>query len=326
MLLLSKEDIKKVFSMKDAIEADKKAFCLCSKGETVVPLRSTIQAADGVFLFMPAYAKDIGYASLKNVNIFGGNLEKGLPTAPAQVLLINGDTGIIEAIIDGTYVTQIRTGAASGTAFDVLAKKVCRKGAVIGTGSQAAAQLEAMLAARELEEVLVYSRNKERTEQFAQQMNEELKAYGAMIKAAATSDEAVADADLIICVTPSEKPVFDASKIKPGATLSCVGSYQPDMQEIDPAVFTKTAKIYFDSKDAVLSESGDILIPLEDGTITEADFTGDIGDVILGNVTGRENEEEIILFKSVGIGAQDLVAAKEIYDKASKQGVGLCWN
>lgn len=326
MILLSREDIKKVFSMKDAIEADKKAFCLCSQGKTVVPLRATIQAQDGMFLFMPAYAKEIGYASLKNVNIFGGNLEKGLPTAPAQVLLINGTTGLIEAMIDGTYVTQIRTGAASGAAFDVLAKKICKKGALIGTGSQAAAQLEAMLAARNLSEVMVYSRNRERTEQFAKQMREELRAYEAKITAAASSDEAVADADLIICVTPSKEPVFDAAKVKPGATISCVGSYQPDMQEIDPAIFARTSKIYFDSKEAVLSESGDILIPLANGTITEADFTGDIGEVLLGTAVGRENEEEIILFKSVGIGAQDLVAAKEIFDKATEQGVGLRWD
>lgn len=326
MLLLSREDIKKVFTMEDAIEADKTAFRLFSQGGTKVPLRTTIQASEGMFLFMPAYAEEIGYASLKNVNIFGGNAKKNLPTAPAQVLLVNGDTGIIEAIIDGTYVTQIRTGAASGAAFELLANPVCRKGALIGTGGQAAAQLEAMLTARRLEEVMVYSRNQERAAAFAAQMNTELKAYGAVIKAADSSDEAVEDADLLICVTPSDKPVFDGTKVKPGATVSCVGSYQHHMQEMDPVILTRAAKIYFDSEEAVLSESGDILIPLAKGTITKETFTGDIGQLLLGQIPGRESKDEIIVFKSVGIGAQDLVAATAIYEKAKALGVGTQWN
>ena len=229
------------------------------------------------------------------------------------------------AVLDGTYVTQLRTGAASGAAFDVLAKKDCRIGALIGTGGQAPTQLEAMLAARTLQEVRVYDMNPERTKAFAEIMQEELKDYGARIVPAASSDEAIDDADLIITVTPSSKPVFDGTKVKAGATISCVGAYQHHMQEMDPAILPRASKIYFDSREAVLSESGDILIPLEEGIITEKDFTGDLGDVLLGKVVGRENDDEIIVFETVGVAAQDLVAAKEIYEKAVKAGVGITW-
>ena len=145
------------------------------------------------------------------------------------------------------------------------------------------------------------------------------------VVAAVSADDAVEDADLVVTVTPSSKPVFDGTKIKKGATVSCVGSYQPHMQEMDPVILTRASKIYFDSVDAVLSEAGDILIPLEDGTITKEDFTGDLGDVLLGKVVARENDEEIIVFKTVGIGTQDLVTAKKIYDKALAQGVGTIW-
>lgn len=107
--------------------------------------------------------------------------------------------------------------------------------------------------------------------------------------------------------------------------MSCVGSYQPHMQEMDPEILVRASKIYFDSVDAVLSEAGDILIPLESGQITRDDFTGDLGDVLLGKVQGRENDEEIIVFKTVGIGTQDLMAAKRIYDKAKQAGVGTIW-
>ena len=328
MLLLSREDIKKVFTMKDAIEADKKAFQLVVEGKCDAPLRTNIQAPkpEGCFLFMPEYVEEMDTASLKIINIFPHNIDNGIPSSPAQVLLIDGKTGIVIAVLDGTYVTQLRTGAASGAAFDVLARKDARIGALIGTGGQAATQLEAMLAARDIKEVRVFDLNYDRTKEFADRMQEELASYGAKIVAAKTSDEAVEGADLLITVTPSSKPVFDASKVKEGATISCVGAYQPHMQEMDPAILTRASKIYFDSKEAVLSESGDILIPLEQGTITEEDFTGDLGNVIKGELAGRENEEEIIVFETVGVATQDLVAARTIYDKAVEAGVGIEWN
>ncbi len=328
MLLLSKEDIQKVFSMKDAIEAVRDAFRIFTEGKSDVPLRTQIAAPKhaGTFLFMPAYVADLDCASLKIINIFPHNIDKGIPSAPAQVLLVDGTNGLISAVLDGTYVTQLRTGAASGVAFDLLARKDSKKGALIGIGGQAAAQLEAMVVARNLEEVKVYDLNLERTKAFVEKMQEELKKYGTRIKAAESSDEAIEEADLIVTVTPSLKPVFDGSKVKKGATVSCVGSYQPHMQEMDPVILTRASKIYFDSKEAVLSEAGDILIPLNNGRITKDDFTGDLGEVILGNLIGRENEDEIIVFKTVGIGTQDLVTAKYIYDKAVAQGIGTKWN
>lgn len=327
MLLLSRENIKQVFTMKEAVEADKEAFRLFSEGKSVVSLRTNISAPkhDGAFLFMPSYVEEMDCSAIKIVNVFPKNIDKGLPSTPAQVLLIDGTTGIVISVLDGTYVTQLRTGAASGAAFDVLARKDAKKGAMIGTGGQAATQLEAMMAVRHLEEVKVYDLNAERLQAFVNQMNEELASYGTKVVAAVSADDAVEDADLVVTVTPSSKPVFDGTKIKKGATVSCVGSYQPHMQEMDPVILTRASKIYFDSVDAVLSEAGDILIPLEEGTISKEDFTGDLGDVLLGKVVARENDEEIIVFKTVGIGTQDLVTAKKIYDKALEQVVGTIW-
>lgn len=328
MLLLSKEDIRQVFTMRDAIEANKQAFRLLVEGKCNAPLRTNIQAPkqDGCFLFMPAYVEEMDTASLKIVNVFPRNVDKGLPALPAQVMLIDGKTGVIKSLMDGIYVTQIRTGAASGAAFDILAKKECKVGALIGTGGQGAAQLEAMLEARELEEVRVCGLHYGRTEAFAERMQKEMERYNARIIPVKSSDEAIEDADLIITATPAEKPVFDGTKVKKGATVSCIGSYQHHMQEMDPAILTRASKIYFDSEEAVLSEAGDILIPLEDGTIAKEDFTGDLGNVIKGKVSGRENDEEIIVFKSVGVAAQDLAAAREIYGKAVKAGIGTVWN
>lgn len=327
MLLLKREDIEQVFTMEDSIEAVKEAFKLVVEEKIESPLRTNIQAPNhnGVFLFMPAYVEDIDTAALKIINLFPDNIDKGMPSSPAEILLIDGTNGLVTALLDGTYVTQLRTGASSGAAFDVLAKKDCKIGALIGTGGQAATQLEAMLVARDLEEVRVFDLNYERTVEFAEKMKRELDSYGAKIVPVKSSDEAIDDADLLITVTPSPKPVFDGTKIKEGATISCVGSYQHHMQELDPAVLPRVSKIYFDSQDAVLSEAGDILIPLEEGVITEDDFTGNLGDVLNGDLVGRENDKEIILYETVGVAAQDLMTAKRIYDKAKDAGIGMEW-
>lgn len=327
MLLLSRKDIKKVFTMKDAIETNKECFKLFSEGKSEVPLRTTIQAPNhnGVFLFMPSYVEELDAAGLKVVNIFPENVKENLPTAPAQVLLIDGKTGIVTAILDGTYVTQLRTGASSGAAFDLFAIKDAKIGALIGTGGQAATQLEAMMVARELDEVRIFDLDEKRRQAFVNEMQEELKCYNTKIVEATSSDKAIENADIIVTVTPSTKPVFDGTKVKKGATVSCVGAYQHHMQEMDPAILPRASKIYFDSEEAVLSEAGDILIPLEQGIITKDDFTGDIGDVLLGKVVGRENDEEIIVYENVGIGVLDLMTARAIYLKAVEAEVGTNW-
>lgn len=327
MLLLKEQEILSVYTMKDAIEGVKKAFRLVVENACDAPLRTNIQAPkyDGSLLFMPAYAREMDTAVLKIINLFPHNRDRCLPSSPAQVLLIDGKTGIVSALLDGMCVTQLRTGAASGAAMDVLAVKDAKIGALIGTGGQAPAQLEAMLCARKLQEVRVFGRNPDRTKAFAERMQEKLAAYHARIVAAESPDAAVDNADMLVTVTPSRKPVFDGTKIKKGATVSCVGSYQYHMQEMDPVILTRASRIYFDSQEAVLSEAGDIRVPLDQGLITEENFTGNLGDVLKGNLPGRENDEEIIVFKTVGVAAQDLVVAKEIYDKAVKAGIGTEW-
>lgn len=328
MLLLNKESIKKVFTMKDSIESVKKAFMMFSQGKSEVPLRTNIQVPkhNGTLLFMPAFANELDCASLKIVNIYPDNINKGLPSSIGEVLLIDSTTGEIVSVMDGTFLTQLRTGAASGAAFDVLARKDARTAALIGTGGQAVTQLEAMLCVRNLDTVKIYDLDKKRLKEFAEKMREKFADYNTEIVAVASSDDAVEDADMLVTVTPSKKPVFDASKCKKGITISCVGAYQPHMQEMDPVILQRADKIFFDSKEAVLSESGDIIIPLEKGMIKESDFTGDLGDVLSGNLPGRERDEEIIVFETVGIGTQDLVTAKAIYDNARKCNVGYQWN
>ncbi len=328
MLLLSKKDIESVITMQELIDADLEAFRMVTEKSADIPLRTRIPAPkeEGNFLFMPAFAEPMDAAALKVVNIFPHNREKGMDTAPAQILYIDGKSGYITAMLDGNFVTQLRTGAASGAAFQLLARKDASVGALFGTGSQAEQQLSAMLTAcGNLKKVLIYSRNEERRSAFVTEMQEKFKDFPVEIAGAATSDEAIQDADVIITVTSSPVPVFDGSRVKPGCTISCIGTYEPEKHELDPALLARASKIICDSVDAVLSESGDLLIPLADGTISRSDVTGELGQVVTGQIPGRENEDEIIVFESVGVAVQDLCAAKVILAKAESAGAGLRW-
>jgi ornithine cyclodeaminase len=317
LLNITREEIEQVYSMKDCMSAVKEAFRLFSLGKVKVPPRTQIvnEEGTGTYLCMPAYCKEYDASCVKVLNMFPENIKKGIPTINAQVLLMNTKTGIIDGILDGTYVTQLRTGAASGVAFELLAKKTCDIGAIIGTGGQAETQLEGMLVAKKLKLVRVSDLDFDRAKQFVEKMTQRLSRFDTKIIAVETSDQAIDNADLIITVTPSKKPVFDGRKVKAGATISGVGSYQPDMQEIPSELLKRASKIYFDSEEAVLSESGDLLIPLENGDMTREKFAGDIGQVITSEKIGRETDDEIIFFKTVGIAAQDLMTAKSIFDK-----------
>lgn len=327
MLLLNEKDIRTVFDMNDAIDSNIEAYKIFSSGNAVVPLRQVLAADEGRgnFAFMPAYSSDLGAAGIKIVNIFPGNRERGEATTIGQVLLMDDKNGEVIALMDGSFITKFRTGAASGAAFRLFARKDAKIGCLIGTGGQAECQLEAMLAACDLSEVKIVARDFAKTEKFVAKMSERFKDSGVKLVSYSDANEAVDGADIIVVVTVATKPVFDAKRVKKGAVVSGVGSYTAEMNEIDPELFKMADKIYFDSKDACIAESADIQIPLREGIVTEADLTGDIGEHALGKIAGRESDDEIIIFKNVGLGILDLVIAKLIYDKAKDSKVGLQW-
>ena len=324
MLILTKEDIAAVCSMEDAIEAVKEAFIVHSEGSVKVPLRINIRSDkyNGNMLFMPAYCEKKDAASLKIVSVYPDNKEKNLPSTPAQVLLIDPTTGIVLSIMDGTYITALRTGAASGAAFSVLAKSECKTGALIGTGTQAAMQLEAMIVSKNPKLVKVYSRNKDRLNNFVKNMSTKFKSKAVELVACESVDAAVKDADILITATNSDRPLFSVESCKPGLTISAVGSFTRQMQELDATVLKKASKIYYDDKEAMLEEAGEIIKALENRDIDEKKFSGSLGEALAGKIKLRENDEEIIVFKSVGLGTQDLVTAKQVYDNAISKNIG----
>lgn len=325
IIVLKQKDIDRVFTMKDAIIASKDALELYSKGQSNIPLRINIDIPKegGQSLYMPGYVEALDALGVKILSTYPQNAEKGLDSIFSTMVLKEAETGEICSIIDGTYLTQLRTGAVSGVATDLLAKEDSSIFAMIGTGGQAKTQLEAILNVRDIKEVRIYGRNKEKSKKFVERMKAELgNQFKFNIFATNSSKEAIENADIITCVTTAKQPVFEGKYVKPGAHINAVGSYTPDMQELDPYILIHADKIYLDTRDGVLNESGDFIIPMRENKFSESDVTGELGELIMGRIPSRKNDTEITLFKTVGSAVLDVVTAKRIYDSAVEAGIG----
>lgn len=311
--------IKEIFTMKDAINSVKEAMKIYSNGNSNIPLRTnlTIKKNQGQSLYMPGYVEDANALGLKIVSIFSNNASRNIETIQSMMILLNDETGEIQGILDGGYLTKLRTGALAGAASDVLSKKDAKVFALFGTGGQAPLQLEAVLNVRNIELVKVFARNKDKTLKFVEEMKTLFsKKYNVEIVAAESSKDAVKDADIISAVTTSKEPVFNGNDIMDGVHINGMGSYMPDMQEIDETTLKRSNKIFVDTKDGTFSEAGDLIIAIKNGIISEKSINGEIGELLSNKVKGRENDKEITYFKSVGTSILDIVSAKKIYEKS----------
>lgn len=323
MLLLNASEVRKVFPMKDAIESDKTSFLLHSQKQTEVPVRISFKVNESsTSQFMPAYVKSyVNRVGIKVVSTFPQNAAKNIPVVTAQVLLLDPETGEVCAMMNGTEVTKIRTGAISGAATDILARSDSRVAALFGTGGQARSQLEALLTVRKIEEVRIYDVMQERISNFISSEAATAERFGVKLKAAASPDEAIDEADVITTVTISKTPVFDGKRVKPGAHVNGVGSYTPDARELDFSLIDK-ARVFVDNKEAVFAEAGDFLIPIKEGLYSVDRVAGELGEVLDGKLDGRQSPDQITMMKTVGYAVLDVVAAWTIYNRAIELGIG----
>lgn len=322
--VLTQADVKQAISMPQAIEAVKRAFAQLSAGRANVPLRTQLAVPkhNGVAIFMPAYLEETDSMAVKIVSVFPGNVDMGLPTIHALVIVVDTATGQPIAAMDATYLTALRTGAASGVATDLLARRDASRVAIFGTGTQGRTQLQGVCEVRDITRVWVYDRVRHRAERYA----EEMKCRGGRIPAdiivADSPAEAVAEADIICTATTSTTPVFSDAHLKPGVHINGIGSYNPQMQEVDEATVAR-AKIVVDSRLACLAETGDLVIPISKGLISEKDVHAELGEIILGWKPGREREDEVTFFKSVGNAVQDVAVAQVALSVADERGLGI---
>jgi ornithine cyclodeaminase len=324
MLILTADEVRKALPMQVAIEAMKKAYASYSGGTAVVPLRTRLSIPDSeaLSLFMPAFVSSQGGDALavKVVSLFPGNPARGLAYIQAAVLVFDPQTGRTFALLEGSSLTAIRTGAASGAAIDLLARHDSAVVAVFGAGAQGRTQLEAACTARRVQTAFIYDQDPEKAQAFV----EEMKGKGAIpmdLRSSSNPRQAVERADIICTATTSLRPVFDDNDVRPGTHISAVGSYTPDMQEL-PAATLQRAKIFVDSRSACLEEAGDLIQPMQAGLFDESHICGELGDVVLGRIQGRESPEDITCFKSVGIAVQDAMAAQVALTNAHRMNIG----
>lgn len=326
MLVLNQSDIEQVFSMAQAIEADKAALSLYSKNLATIPLRSNIcvDAFAGQSLCMHGYAGgDHPALGVKLVSVYPHNNEKGLPNVPATMVVLNPETGIIDAVMDGTYLTQLRTGAVQGAATDILARKDANIGALIGTGGQAMMQLAAMLEVRDFEEIRLFSIDVEQSQAFIEQAKQRFSPrFKTRFQLAQNAEEALADADVITSVTTSKTPTFDFSAVKSNAHINGVGSYTPEMCELPKESILHADRIIFDTMSGVMAEAGDFMQPLNDPSFSADRYHGELGQVINQDIPGRENDAQLTIFKTVGSAVLDVVTAQRILLAAKAANIG----
>jgi alanine dehydrogenase len=324
MRILNRSDVQRAISMSETIEVVKQAFIELSTGRAIVPLRLAIsqEEHDGVTLFMPGYLKDSDALAVKVVSVHNRNPQRDLPRINALVLLIDPNTGRPLAVMEGGYLTALRTGAASGVATGLLARKDTESAAVIGAGAQARTQILSVAAVRSIKRFRVYARDRARVQSLIAEMRQQLDSSVELI-AAESPSHAVRDADVVCAATNSNSPVFDGADLQKGAHINAIGSYKPEMQEVDITTIRRASKLVVDSRDGVLAEAGDLLMAIEQGVVRKSDIYGEIGEIAAGLKAGRENDEEITYFKSVGNAVQDAAVAHLIYRKAIKNDLGV---
>ncbi len=322
-LLLSRNEVARLLTMDDAMNAVENAFCQLAKGNVEMPQRTAIRVAPhgGTHLAMPAYiGGDIDALALKVVTVYPQNpTAHHLPTTIGLLVLSDPRSGAPLAVMDATHLTAMRTGAVSGVATKYLARPDASRVGIFGAGVQAQTQLAAVTCVRRLEGAWVYDNDHVKAGSYADEMT---KVLNIPVTAVATAREAVEGMDIIIAASSSPQPVFDGTWLEPGQHINGVGSHAPHTRELDSATIAR-CKVYVDSPDACMVEAGDLLIPIKEGVIGRDHIRAGLGQVIAGMAPGREQPDEITLFKSVGLALQDVSTAHAVYRMAIEQKAGV---
>lgn len=306
--------------MNEVIEYAALALKEFSAERTITPIRGSLPFADeqNTALIMPSVAEGLEALGLKVVTVVPQNKKIGKKTINGIVMLSDFQTGEPLALLEGSYLTMIRTGALSGVATKHLARHNAKTLCIIGTGEQAKGIAEAVFAVRDIEKVILYNRTEEKAYAFAQYIQE---TFDKPAYVYASPDEAISEADIIVTTTNASTPVFTET-LQKGVHINAVGSFRPNMQELPSHAIANANKVVVESKEAALEETGDLQIPINEGVFEASNLHAELGQIISGEKAGRENDEEITVFKSVGLAVVDIIVAKYLYEKAVERGVG----
>ena len=320
-MVLSEREIQSLIDVEELIRALERAHIQFSSGKAVMPVRMVVPVPEikGRITSMPAYLSDDKALGMKVVTYFPENPRQGLPIILATVFLFSTESGKLLAVMDGTYITAIRTACISAVATRALANPETPVLGVLGAGVQARAQIRTLCAVRKIEEIKVYDVLEKSVQSLKEQLEPDL---GIKIEAVKTPEQAVRNADLLVTVTTAKEPIIRVDWLKPGIHINAIGSHRPDLREIDGATMRR-AKVVVDSREAVMAECGDVLLAIKEGAIGEEHIHAEIGEVLAGKKAGRTSPGEVTLYKAVGIAIQDVTTAKLVYQKAVGKKIGV---
>lgn len=323
MLVLSRADLERALAPADLVDRLASAFRRHAAGGFHVPPRAGVAvSSEDLLLLMPAVDRGAGPRAAglgtKLVTVFPENRARGHPTLHASYLLMDGSTGEPVALLEGTFLTGLRTGATSALAARHLARADTRRLVCFGAGVQATFQLLCLAAVLPVERVAVVGRDPARARAFAASMGQRL---GVPVAVATDPREAVRDADLVTCATTSSNPVVLGVDVRPGTHIDAVGAFRPGDREVDTET-VRRARVLVDTFAGALEEAGDVLVPLREGAIDRAHLAGELAGLVTGACAGRRTADEITLFKSVGFALEDLAAATLAVERARASGIG----
>lgn len=320
MLVLSETQVASLVDIDELIAALEQAHVQYSTGKAVMPVRLVVPLPQiqGRITSMPGFLSDDRALGMKVVTYFQENPKQNQPAILGSILLFSSETGRLIAVMDGSYITAIRTACASAMATKALANPETPVLGILGAGVQARSHIQALSRVRKIARIKIYSPSGKSGAAIQKEFEAKT---GIKIAVVPSPEEALRDADLVVTASTAKTPIVNAAALKPGVHINAVGSHRPDMREIDGDT-VKRAKVVVDSREAIMAECGDILLAIQEKSIDSDHIHGEIGEVLAGSKAGRESAAEMTLYKSVGIAIQDVAAANLVYRKALERGIG----
>jgi len=321
MLVLSQADVERLLPMNACIDVMAATLATLARGDAVMPLRTVVLIPNSTdaFAVMPAFLGNPKSFGAKIICVFPGNHGTAFDSHQGAVLLFDPNNGTLAAILDATSITTTRTAAVSAVATRLLSRADASRLAMIGSGVQAHAHLEAMCAVRPITSLRVWSRNTAHAEEFAKTAAAR---YQLDARAASSGEDAVRNADIVCTTTSAREPVLNGAWLSPGTHINAVGASQASARELDSATVVRS-RLYVDRRESALKEPGDILVPLNDGDIGPDHIVAEIGELLIGKGAARRDDREITLFKSLGLAVEDLASASYVYAEAMRTGAGV---
>lgn len=316
ILWLSEDDVRSVLTMEEAIPAVEAAFAEHGMGNVQMPPKSYLYYEHGDLRTMPAYIKKLEATGVKIVNSHPGNPEKGMPSVMAVVILNSVETGAPLALMGGTYLTAVRTGAAGGIAAKYLARQGSRAVGIIGAGAQARTQIMALAKIFDLEVVRVLDKSQERVKSFLS----DVRCFLDCDCVPVSDGRDACDCDILVTATPSREPVVLADWVREGTHINAIGADAPGKQELDPRLLRRAKVVVDDLAQAI--HSGEVNVPISRGEYSSDEIHAQLGEIVAGKMPGREDDREITIFDSTGLAIQDLAVASLVYRKAGELNIG----